>query len=54
LSGKAIRLKIPPLFSREKIFDGISLAGMQAEDGLPFARQANASGEKSSKTARLR
>jgi hypothetical protein len=42
------------IFDRKSALEGIFLVDVQAKDGLPFADQANASGEKSSKTMLLR
>jgi hypothetical protein len=45
---------LAPIFDQKSALEGIFLVDVQAKDGLPFADQANASGEKSSKTMLLR
>jgi hypothetical protein len=45
---------LAPDFDQKSVLEGIFLVDVQARDGLPFADQANASGEKSSKTMLLR
>jgi hypothetical protein len=45
---------LAPVFDQKSALEGIFLVDAQAKDGLPFANQANASGEKSRKTMLFR